>query len=480
MTDAANRTHHVHDDTNAAVLVNDVHSRLNPTLVDHVVAVRSTNDAREAILAAAIAEKPICVSGGRHSMGGQQFARGGVLLDTQSYRGIRHFDADRGLIEVESGIQWPELIAWLVEHQAGAERPWGIQQKQTGADRLSIGGAVSSNVHGRGLTLRPFIGDVESLTLIDAAGERRRCSRDENAELFRLVNGGYGLFGFVDTVTLRLVPRHKVRRAVEIETADRLIARFDERIADGYAFGDFQFALDPRSTDFLHRGIFSCYKPVSIDTPIPEQQRALSPWDWKKLLWLAHFDKQAAWDAYASHYLGTQDQVYWSDTHQLSTYIDDYHSWLDSETNSAHAATEIISELYVPRAALPDFLAEAADDFRRNGVDCIYGTIRLIERDDESFLAWAKQPYACTIFNLHTHHTAEGVEHSAAAFRRLIDMAARRQGSWFLTYHTFGTRSQLLQCYPELPAFLSRKRHFDPNERFQSEWYRHHVALLAS
>jgi len=481
MTDAANRTHHEHDHTaNAAVLVNDVHSRLNPTLVDHVVAVRSTNDAREAILAAARTEKPICVSGGRHSMGGQQFARGGVLLDTQSYRGIRHFDAERGLIEVESGIQWPELIAWLVEHQAGAERPWGIQQKQTGADRLSIGGAVSSNVHGRGLTLRPFIGDVESLTLIDAAGQRRRCSRDENAELFRLVNGGYGLFGFVDTVTLRLVPRHKVRRAVEIETADRLIARFDERIADGYAFGDFQFALDPRSTDFLHRGIFSCYKPVSIDTPIPELQRALSPSDWKKLLWLAHFDKQAAWDAYASHYVGTDGQVYWSDTHQLSTYIDDYHSWLDSETNASHAATEIISELYVPRAALPDFLAEAADDFRRNGVDCIYGTIRLIERDDESFLAWAKQPYACTIFNLHTHHTVEGIEHSAAAFRRLIDMAARRQGSWFLTYHTFGTRSQLLQCYPELPAFLSRKRHFDPNERFQSEWYRHHVALLAA
>ena len=105
-----------------------------------------------------------------------------------------------------------------------------------------------------------------------------------------------------------------------------------------------------------------------------------------------------------------------------------------------HPATEIISELYVPRAALADFLAEAADDFRANGVDCIYGTIRLIERDDESFLAWAKQPYACTIFNLHTQHTPEGIEHSAAAFRRLIDMAARRSGSWFLTYHTFGTR----------------------------------------
>ena len=462
------------------VVVNDVHSRLNRTVVDRVVTVRSAADARNAIVDAGTANKPVCVSGGRHAMGGQQFAHGGVLLDTRSYRSVRGFDRERGLVEVESGIQWPDLIAWLVEEQAGSPHQWGIRQKQTGADRLSIGGAVAANVHGRGLTLRPFVNDVESLTLIGADGERRRCSRSENAELFRLTCGGYGLFGFVDTVTLRLAPRHKVRRTVEIETADRLIARFDERIADGYAFGDFQFALDPGSPDFLRRGIFSCYRPVSNDTPIPEHQRALAPNDWKQLLWLAHVDKQAAWDAYATHYLGTDGQVYWSDTHQLSTYIDDYHSWLDRETEAAHPATEIITELYVPRAALAEFLAEAADDFRAHGVDCIYGTIRLIERDDESFLTWAKQPYACAIFNLHTHHTVEGIEHSAAAFRRLIEMAVKRQGNWFLTYHTFGTRSQLLQCYPELPEFLRLKRRYDPNERFRSEWYRHHVALLDS
>src|SRR6185369_1791175 len=390
------------------VTVNDVHSRLNPTVVDRVVDVRSAAAARAAILAAAAEGKVICVSGGRHAMGGQQFAQGGVLLDTRHYAAVRGFDRERGLIEVESGMQWPELIAWLVEHQAGDARQWGIRQKQTGADRLSIGGAVSANVHGRGLTLAPFVGDVESLTLLGPDGERRTCSRTEHAELFRLVCGGYGLFGFIDTVTVRLAPRQKVRRSVEIETADRLMARFDERIAEGYEFGDFQFALDPRSSDFLRRGIFSCYKPTSIDAPIPEGQRVLTEDDWKKLLWLAHFDKQRAWEMYAAHYLGTDGQVYWLDTHQLSTYIDDYHSWVDAASKAEHPATEIITELYVPRSALDAFLTEVADDFRRHDVDCIYGTIRLIERDEESFLAWAKEPYACTIFNLHTTHTPEG------------------------------------------------------------------------
>src|SRR5215213_6506817 len=152
------------------VTVNDLHSRLNPTVVDRIVEVRSSADARAAILAAAAEGKVICVSGGRHAMGGQQFAQGGVLLDTRRYGAVRAFDRERGLIEVESGIQWPELITWLVENQSGDQRQWGIRQKQTGADRLSIGGAVSANVHGRGLTLPPFVGDLEALEVVTPDG----------------------------------------------------------------------------------------------------------------------------------------------------------------------------------------------------------------------------------------------------------------------------------------------------------------------
>jgi hypothetical protein len=47
----------------------------------------------------------------------------------------------------------------------------------------------------------------------------------------------------------------------------------------------------------------------------------------------------------------------------------------------------------------------------------IYGTVRLTEKDDESFVAWAKQPYACIIFNLVTLHPPNGIEASARSFR---------------------------------------------------------------
>jgi hypothetical protein len=36
----------------------------------------------------------------------------------------------------------------------------------------------------------------------------------------------------------------------------------------------------------------------------------------------------------------------------------------------------------------------------------------------------------------------------------------------------------LLRCYPQMPEFLRRKRAFDPEQRFSSDWHRHQVALL--
>src|SRR5258705_955336 len=318
-------------------------------------------------------------------------------------------------------MQWPALIAELRRLQRAATEAWAIAQKQTGADRLSIGGAVAANIHGRGLTMRPFIADVESLVLLDVDGERRRVSRIEHPELFRLIVGGYGLFGVVTSVTLRLVPRRTLRRVVEVIAVDALMEAFAQRVAAGFLYGDFQFAIDPASDDFLHRGVFSTYVPVDAATPIPPTQRSLAADDWQHLLHLAHTRKSQAFEAYARHYLATNGQLYHSDLHQLADYLDDYHPALDRAMGAAHPGSEMITEIYVPRDALADFLTDVREDFRRERVDLIYGTVRLIERDDESVLAWAREPWACTIFNLHADHTPAAIARSGEHFRRLID-----------------------------------------------------------
>ena len=176
-------------------ILNDIHSQLNATRVSRVELPSTLEELQWTVAAVAGAGESLSVMGGRHSMGGQQFLTDGVLLDTSRLDRIISLDAGSGLVKVEAGILWDALGAGLREKQQGAGQRWSIIQKQTGADRLSIGGALAANGHGRGLTYAPIVQDVESFELVDAQGNLRRCSRDENAELFSLAIGGYGLFG---------------------------------------------------------------------------------------------------------------------------------------------------------------------------------------------------------------------------------------------------------------------------------------------
>jgi FAD/FMN-containing dehydrogenase len=460
------------------IWVNDVHSQLNRTRLRELLRPRTKDELAEIVRSASRKGLPISVSGCRHSMGGQQFATDSICVDARDLDRVISFDREHGLIEAEAGIQWPKLIRAYLDAQADEKEQWGVAQKQTGADTFTLGGSLSSNVHGRGLRMKPLISNIESFTLITADGKSIRCSREENSELFRLAIGGYGLFGLIDTVTLRLVPRQKLRRVVEIIHAGDLPKCFEERIGRKFLYGDFQFSVDEKSPDFLQRGVFSCYEPISEDEPVIAKKE-LRDDDWLELLRLAYTDREKAFKRYSDYYLSTNGQTYWSDTNQLSAYLPNYAQKIRDQIGGDESSL-IISEIYVPRPALPDFLAHAAELLRSNRTSVIYGTVRLIEKDDESFLAWAKESYACIIFNLLTLHTPNSIEASARSFRSLIDLAIARGGSYYLTYHKFARAEQVTACYPQFKQFLDLKRKYDPAERFQSDWYRYYRKVFAS
>lgn len=453
-------------------LVNDIHSGLNPTEVRAVM--RPTTVDEVVLLVRHTAA--LSIAGGRHAMGGQQFGVATTLLDVTGLDRVISLDRERGIVEVEAGIQWPALIAWLVEQSSG----WSVTQKQTGADRLSLGGALSANIHGRGLALKPLVQDVESFDLVDFSGAVLLCSREKNVELFRLAIGGYGLFGVIVRIRLRLSRRQRLERLVEITSVDTLMTDFARQQTAGCIYGDFQFMTDETSPLFMREGVFSCYRVVNHDARDEPVERELDEVAWRRLYHLSHSDRAELYRTYADFYRSTHGQRYWSDTHQLSLYLDGYHEQLDREMGAAVPGSEMISELYVPRSALLEFCLAAREELRRCRTPVIYGTIRLIERDDETVLAWARESWACTIFNLCVRHDAAGIAAASDTFRALIDVAASFGGSYFPTYHRWARKTQVERCHPRMLEFLRAKRRLDPLGRFQSEWYRHYLGMFAT
>lgn len=455
-------------------ILNDVHSRLNPTRPHRIEQPTDIEGVVVAVRSARREGRAVSLCGGRHAMGGQQFGEGCVQLDLTAMRRTLRFCPTAGHIEIEAGADWPCIINATHAAQPDGIR-WGIRQKQTGADALTLGGAIAANAHGRGLLMQPIGDDIEDCTVVLADGSVVRCSRGERSELFSLVVGGYGLFGVVVAATLRLGERRRLERLVDVLDLDDAMNAIMRRVSDGCLYGDFQYAIEPSDTGFLRRGVMACYRPAPTNAPDPDGAGDLPREAWLSLLALAHRDKPRAFSDYARHYLGTHGRVYWSDSMQLSLYIPSYAEFLvEAGVRAANAPDEslVIGELYVPPEMLIDFMDAARRILRATSAEDIYGTIRSIQRDTTSFLPWARRDFACVIFNLRTVHTPSGIERTHEAFRQLYDAALDRGGSFFLTYHRAARPDQVLRAYPEFPEFLKRKRRYDPDELFQSEWYR--------
>ena len=151
-------------------------------------------------------------------------------------------------------------------------------------------------------------------------------------------------------------------------------------------FGDFQFSVDEKSDDFLQRGVFSCYRPV--DRGHADAGRSSASW------WTKTGTRFCCWRTTTRRRRSTgtrsttcppQDSSYWSDTHQMSTYLDDYHVRLDKAARrGASRDGDDHRDLRAAARTCRRSWRRSAKTFRRNGVPIVYGTVRLIEQDDES------------------------------------------------------------------------------------------------
>lgn len=454
--------------------INDLHARINPVRVAQIEMPATLAEVQAAVKRAKEKGLAMSIAGTRHAMGGQQFGAGTVLFDMTAMHDVLRLDRQNKLVEAEAGITWPDLLDFLHANQAESEGVLTIRQKQAGADRMTLGGALGANAHGRGLTLKPIASDVESIILVDGDGVAMRCSRTERPDVFRLAIGGYGLFGVIATVTLRLVPRQRLEHDVAMVDASGLAAAFQQRIAAGSLYGECRLAIDPSSDDFLRRGILSSWGKAPPSNVPMQPPREMSHDDWRELMFLAHTDP-ARWFARRRDFdMATQKEIIWSDDAQSDIYLEGYHDGIDVRMGAKQPGSDVMSELCVPPESLTTFLEDVRGWMKSENVHPIEAVVRLIEKDDDTFFTWARKRFACVTFAQHLERTPAGIEQAAARGRRLIDMSLKRGGTFFPGYGRDATAQQMEAAFPQFRDFLSRKTQYDPAGRFQSEWYRYY------
>ena len=121
----------------------------------------------------------------------------GIVLNMRPYKEMQ-IDTINNILTIGSGALWEEAINYLDKfHKSIA-----VMQAFSS---FSIGGSIIVNGHGWQKNSQPISSSVISFTIMNYNGQILNCSRTENKELFSLAIGGYGLFGIILDVKLKVV-----------------------------------------------------------------------------------------------------------------------------------------------------------------------------------------------------------------------------------------------------------------------------------
>ncbi|GCL73423.1 FAD-binding oxidoreductase [Paenibacillus naphthalenovorans] len=443
------------------LLMTDV-SRTLSRKVTKIVPADDPKSLQDTVREAAEKGLPVSIAGAGHSQGGHTFYEDAVVLDMKPFNRILHLDEKRRILRVQSGATWADIQNYL--------NPLNLSVRVMQSSNIfTVGGSLSSNVHGRDLHHGPVIETVESFRLLTADGTLLNVSREENKELFGLAIGGFGLFGVIVDVDLRVT--------------DNPVYRIDTFMTDYRSFpGWFRNEILSRPETELAIARLS----VASDSLLDEMYvTTYTRTDMKATPALAELQEERfvernkflfglsrKWD-WGKDFIWSVQKKMFADAPkgELITRNNAMRPDIEFLEHRSPTDTDILQEYFVPADRFTAFVDELRTIVRQEKVNLLNATVRYIRSNDEAHLSYARHDGYAVVILINQKLSDQGTAHIEKVTQQLVDAVIRNNGTYYLTYQLYPTPEQLRQVYPKADSFFDAKRRYDPNGLFQNLFY---------
>ena len=465
---AAHLMHTAMHDANTAAPVPDGcvddASRLNCTAIVESIDIGADTDAAETQLAALLQRARdenlrVSIAGARHTMGGHTIYPGGIALNMQPFNAMS-LDETTGVLHVQAGARWDQIVPYL----DARGRSVAIMQSNSS---FTVGGSISANCHGWQPNRPPIASTVLNMRVMTADGAIVHCSREENADLFSHVLGGYGLFGVILDVDLQTVPNERYRaeryevRAEELRNVFAREVRGRDEV--GMAYG--RLCVAP--SDFLGTAIVTVYRQAPCERDDIPKLSKTSFATLKRAIFRgsvgSDYGKKLRWDAelkFAEHL----SSRYTSRNQLLSDPVELYQ-------DRSNETTDILHEYFIPPAHFASFVGAMHELLPSQNVDLLNVTVRHVLEDRDTVLRYADEEMLALVLLFSQPRTADGEAAMERCSQALIEAALACDGRYYLPYRLHATVKQFERAYPDAARFFEAKRRYDPQEVFQNQFY---------
>ncbi|MGI9191688.1 MAG: FAD-binding protein [Chitinophagaceae bacterium] len=431
-------------------IVNDV-TQLNPVIVNRVVLPKTEAELVDIIKTS---ERPICIGGGRFSMGGQTATPHGLHVDMRQLNRVLEFSAVQKTIKVQAGIRWCDIQHHIDAHNLS------IQIMQTYAN-FTVGGSLSVNCHGRYIGLGPLILSVNALDVILANGELVHTSPTIQPELFFACVGCYNAIAVIVNVELALTDNVAVKRSHIKMSREAYKLYFFDKIRSNpdvvFHNGD------------IYPPLYKNVRAVSWTktTEKPTVKTRLMP------LAAAYPIERYFIGAFSKSRFGKWRREYIIDPIVFGRKRIHWRNYeagydvLELEPESRKESTYVLQEYFVPVQQFDAFAPLMAEIFTRHHVNVINVSIRHAKPDSGSLLAWAKEEvFAFVVW--YKQGTTDADKNKVGIWtREMIDAVLSVQGCYYIPYQAHATEAQFHQAYPRAKELFALKKQLDPTFKFR-------------
>lgn len=441
-------------------------SRLISKKVTKVVTTSGEAGLQQAIREAVNNNLNISIAGARHSQGGHTFYDDAVVLDMTDYNEIVALDIKNKIITVQSGATWAQIQEYIQPYKLAV----GVMQS---SNIFTVGGSLSSNVHGRDLHKGPIIETIRSFRLLNAQGEIIQVSREENSELFGLVIGGFGLFGVILEVDIQLTddevykvahqqmdyqafPRYINNQLTNRPEADLMIARL---------------SLSPKT--LLEEMYVTSYirinaeesQEVSEDFFVLKDEQHVER---NKLLF--GIARKFDWGKSLSWHFQTKENAA-SNANQLISRNNAMRSGVKFIEHTSSQTTDLLQEYFVPRDQFSSFIDELRTIVQEEKVNLLNASVRYLNPNKEAHLSYAHEEGFAIVILVNQRLTPIAEEQMKLATQKMVDAVLRHDGTYYLTYQLYPSTEQMKLAYPNKDSFFEKKRKYDEKELFKNLFY---------
>jgi FAD/FMN-containing dehydrogenase len=416
-----------------------------------------------------------CQSSG-YSIGGQHLLDNGILINTKKMNFIDFFDSENGVVKVTPSTSWQQLRSFLHHAQKDNADAWAFNHLPSRFLDYSIGGAASSNIHGNRLLSDSLIKNINAIDIIDPSGKMQHINRTLNPLLFKLAIGGYGLFGVIVGIELSLSKKIVLQRSVSTVSIENLSTELDKHIQSGTLYFELYLNTNEKDKHFLQNGILSTYCQVEANPKKIQLEKSqhfiFSKQCFKENLDLLANDKIQKTALKSALLMRKNSAFYWSNDIVPYCAFEKKLHWVNLFFSDYQDYNLIQQTYYLPLESVPLFLKNLSMHNICRDFNLVSASLTMIKKDIESFLHYANQDCAAIELSFYTPKTVQSLVVIKHYLIELTDLVIHLQGNFSLGYTQVYEKSHLLKAYPQLAHFLDLKLRYDPNELFDSNWYR--------